>query len=89
LEAAGTRGSLRKLCPNDVSVGNPQGVGNLQAREVFFVIRYNDAIIHFSNGGNDHVERVPWPTGGRPVGHQPRPDEAGLLAEREDSTGEQ
>src|ERR1017187_9964153 len=67
----------------------PQGIDDLQAREVFFVFGDNHAIIRFGDCGNDHVEWAPWPTFRRPVGHQPRPDKAGLLVEREHSAGEQ
>ena len=67
----------------------PQGIDDLQTGKVSFVIGNNDAIIHFRDRGDDHVERVPWPSGCRPVGHQPRPNEAGFLVERENSAGEQ
>src|ERR1035437_2004183 len=39
----------------------PQGVDDLQAREVSFVFGDNHAIIRFSDCGNDHVEGAPGP----------------------------
>src|ERR1019366_3976128 len=40
----------------------PQGVDDLQAREVSFVFGDNHAIIRFSDCGNDHVEGAPGPS---------------------------
>ena len=43
----------------------------------------------FGNCGNDHVEWTSRPAFRRPVRHQPRPDEAGFLIERQHSAGKQ
>jgi len=72
-----------------LSVGSPQGIDDLQTGEVLFVIGDEGAIICFGDCGNDHVEGAPRPPGGGPVGHQARPDEAGLLIERQHAAGEQ
>src|ERR1017187_892183 len=66
----------------------PQGVDDLQAREVLFVFGDNHAMIRFSDCGNDHVEGAPGPPLCRAVGHQPRPDQGSLCVEREHSAGE-
>ena len=67
----------------------PQGIHGLQADEVFFVIRDQNAIIRFGDRGDDHVEGTPRLPGCGPGGHQARPDKTGLLIEREDAAREQ
>ena len=48
-----------------------------------FVFRDDHAIIRLGDRGNDHVERAAGPPFRCAVGHQARPDEAGLFVERE------
>ncbi len=54
-----------------------------------FVFGDNHAVIRFSDCGDDHVERAAGPSFRRTIGHQPRPNQAGLFVEREHSAGEQ
>ena len=50
-----------------------------------FVFGDNHAVIRFSDCGDDHVERAAGPSFRRTIGHQPRPNQAGLFVEREHS----
>ena len=84
-----TRSTSGLLLSPRSSLPSPQGIHDLQADEVFFVIRNQDAIIGYSHRGDDHVEGTPRPPGRGPVSHQARPDKAGLLIEREHAAGEQ
>src|ERR1035437_1364128 len=65
------------------------GIDEFEARKILFVAGDHDAIVRFPNGGKNHVQRAAWPSGSRPLGHQPRPDQSGLLIERENPAGKQ
>jgi hypothetical protein len=72
---------FRPFIHSDSSV-RPHGIDDLQTSEMRFVFRDNHAIVRLGDCGNDHVEWASWPPFRRPVGHQPRPNEAGPLIER-------
>src|ERR1035437_1099457 len=75
--------------PSRLSLPSSQGIHGLQADEILFVIRDQNAIIRFGDRGDNHVEGTPRLPGRGPGSHQARPDKGGFLIEREHAAGEQ
>jgi hypothetical protein len=49
----------------------------------------DDAIVRASDGGDDHDETAPWFTGSLAPRHELRPNEPGLVVERQNAAREQ
>jgi hypothetical protein len=60
-----------------------QRIDESQPRKIPLVVGNDDATIGLGDGGDDQIEGAAWPSLGRAVRHQLRPDQARLLVESE------
>ncbi len=66
----------------------PEEVDRLDADEILFIVGNDDAVVRFSDSGNDRIERAARLALGLALSHEARPNQGGGLVEGKHAAGE-